>query len=162
MENMLTVDLSAKGFDLESEERSVKLGNLDVAFSGGQLAGMVTEMEVVSPKVAELLRAAGPVSLVGDGELTMRSFDGNLSLAAAPGKLTFAGAGSMSDKTHYDIHASLETDGYLDLGVLFPAVGPAGIEGKMEAFYTVAGNERHGNAEVALPRVALKLSLIHI
>lgn len=156
MENMLTVDLSAKGFDLESEERSVKLGNLDVAFSGGQLAGMVTEMGVASPKVAELLRAAGPVSIIADGELTMRSFDGNLSLAAAPGKLTFAGAGSISDKTHYDIHASLETDGYLDLGVLFPAVGPAGMEGKVEAFYTVAGNERHGNAEVAMPRVALK------
>lgn len=156
MENLLSVDMSAKGSDLESAERSFSLDNLDVSLSGVQAASLLSEMGIAREDVASMLRALGQVSVSADGEGTMRSFEGSLRLAAAPGAVSVSGTGSMADSRHYDIHASLETDRYLDLGTLIPSVGPAGVEGRVEAFYTVAGKERHGNAEMSLAQVKFK------
>ncbi len=156
MENLLTVDLSAGGTALESADRSFHLAALDVEISGPQAASVLSDMGVAPKGLPEILSGLGHVFLSADGDGSMGAFDGNLRLTAAPGKVSVAAGGSMSDERHYDLHAEVETDGYLDLGMVVPSLGPAGLDGKVEAFYAVSGKERHGNAEMALGRITLK------
>lgn len=156
MENMMTLDLAADVSDLESSDRYFHLGHLDLSLSGPQAAPLITDLGITPSRLPGTLLALGQVSLSAGGEGSTRSFDGEISLAAAPGKVNMAGSGSMADSRNFDLHATIATDGYLDLTSLLPQLGPAGMEGTAEAFYTVAGNERHGNAEIALRQAMFK------
>lgn len=156
LENLMTLDIDGVGHNLEDKDRSLSLDRLELRVSGPQAASLLADMGHISTTLRGLLGAAGQIALSGEGEATMRSFDGQFALAAAPGAVTVIGSGSMDDSRAYDLHATVETDGYLDLGLLLPSIGPAGVEGRVEAFYTVAGKERHGNAEAALAQLRFK------
>lgn len=156
LENLMTVDFAGEGYDLESDDRSFRLDHLDLSLSGPQAASVLAETGIATSGLADMLRAFGPVSLSAEGEMSMRSFDGSFGLSAAPGKVSVVGSGSMDDRHDFDIHARMETDGYLDLTSVLPSVGPIGLEGSVEAFYTVDGKERHGNAEITLAHVKFK------
>lgn len=156
VENLLTVELAGSGRDLESADRSFSLNRLEIRVSGPQAAPLLADLAGISAKTRDLIAAAGQIAVSGQGEGTMRSFDGQLAIAASAGAVAVVGAGSIADSRNFDIHASVETDGYLDIAKILPALGAAGVEGRVEAFYTVAGKERHGNAEIALSRLRLK------
>lgn len=156
LENLMTLDIDGVGRDLEDKDRSLSLDRMELRVSGPQAASLLADMGYATSPLRELLVAAGQIALSGEGEATMRSFDGQFALASAAGAVSVTGSGSMADTRAYDLHATVETDGYLDLGMLLPSIGPAGAEGRVEAFYTVAGKERHGNAEVALAQLRLQ------
>lgn len=156
LEDMMTLDLSARGHDLESDDRSFSVGGLDLYVSSPRVAELLGATGIGTQKLHTMLRSLGFLSLSASGEGTMRSFDGNVDLTASAGTLSFSGSGSMDDSRHFDLHALMETDGYFDLTAFLPEIAPVGLEGKVEAFYTVAGKERHGNAEIALPNVRFK------
>ena len=155
-ENLLTVSLEGEGRDLVSPDRSFTLDRIEIRLSGQQAAQLLTGLTSITPKAHELIARAGQIAVSGQGEATMRSFDGQLAVAASVGALAVVGSGSMADSRNFDIHASVETDGYLDIAKIFPAFGTAGAEGRVEAFYTMAGKERHGNAEISLSRLRFK------
>lgn len=156
VENLLTLELAGSGRDLESVDRSFSLGRVEIRLSGPQAAQLLADMEVIPRNTRDIIASAGQLAISGQGEATMRSFDGQITLASSAGALAVVGSGSMADSHNFDIHASVETDGYLDIAKIFPAMGTAGIEGNVEAFYTMAGKERHGNAEIALSQLRLK------
>lgn len=156
VENLLTLELAGSGRDLESPDRSFTLDRVEIRLSGQQAAQLLADMEVVPRNTRDIIASAGQLAISGQGEATMRSFDGQIALASSAGALAVVGSGSVADSRNFDIHASVETDGYLDIAKIFPAMGTAGIEGNVEAFYTMAGKERHGNAEIALSQLRLK------
>lgn len=156
LENLLSLDFLGKGRGLESEDRLFDVDKLYLSLSAPQLASLSNTLGVSTPKLQEILRSLGQVQLVAKGEATMKAFSGDASLKSAPGSLSLTGSGSIENDRNYDFHGRVVTDGYFDLTAVLPSVSPIGLEGTVEAFYAVAGRERHGNAAVDIEQFKFK------
>lgn len=156
LENLLSLDFSGKAIDLESDDRAFSINKLNLSLSGLQLASLSREIGVATPKLQEIMRSLGQLSMSAKGDATMSSFGGDIFLKAAPGAMSVSGSGSIGNSRNYDFHGKVETDGYVDLTAILPAVSPLGFEGTAEAFYAVAGKERHGNANINIAQLKIK------
>ncbi len=160
LENLLSLDFSGKGVDLESDDRALSINQLNLLLSGPQLASLSREIGVATPKLQEVMRSLGQLSMSVRGDATMSSFGGDISLKAAPGAMSVSGSGSIGNSRNYDFHGNVVTDGYIDLTAFLPAVSPLGFEGAAEAFYSVAGKERHGNANINVAQLMVKGNML--
>jgi hypothetical protein len=153
LENILAIDLAGEGVNLLNSDRSFAIDRLAINVAGDQLATQLTNLDNISPKLLNILRTLGSTSLTAEGNATMNSFDGELTMAASPGKVNITAGGSFSNRNNFDVESVITTDGYLDLSAFLPDQGPIGFEGSIDAGFAQTGNDRTGAADIYLDRV---------
>lgn len=156
LEELASVSIVAQGENLASADRRFNVERFTLRSAGQPLYGRLAAPGLIPAKVLPVLDALGPVDMTLTGEGSARDVSAEISLAAAPGKADITVDGSGKDNRNFDIHALLTTDGAIDLSALLPKYSPAGLEGTVEAFYTAAGAERHGNADIDLTRITVR------
>lgn len=154
LEEIATLSLLAEGTDLDNDSRSLTIDRLNLQANGPRLAAELSAVDGVPANVCHIAGGLGQLNLSAEGTVSMNSFDGGVSLNALPGKVELTGSGSMTDSNNYELHALVETDGYLDLTPVLRATDPAGFSGRADVFFASASRSgRHGNAEIALDRL---------
>lgn len=163
LEDMASLNVRASGEELDSDRRRLKLEQFSLTTTGQQFYERLSSPGLLPVKLLPILNALGPLDLALRGEGSIYDASAEISVLAAPGRATILADGARSDNHHFDVHATLLTDGFIDLSSFMPKYSPAGLDGSIEAFYSVAGKERHGNADIALLRLSARgIVLDHI